>query len=62
MWGNGYQAVCESSRDKAVCASCRRKTKKWVVHGLDQDMDDDATSRRLCDRCAKVPRVGSAHG
>lgn len=41
-------------RDRLRCALCRRWTRHWVVQGLDNHPDADATSRHICDPCAKA--------
>lgn len=55
-----YQAYDERPprRDRLRCDSCRRWTRHWVVQGLVDSEDPDATSRHLCDGCARAHRQG----
>lgn len=56
----GYQAYDERppKRDRLRCANCRRWTRAWVIQGLVDSEDPDATSRNLCDGCARAHREG----
>lgn len=56
-WARGYQVVGElPHRDRLRCATCRRWTRTYVLQGLDESADDDATARRMCPDCAKEHR------